>query len=505
MHRKRRYFYFIAIASILLMFSAEVMAETTFHGYFESNFVLRDTTGIQNGFFEEAEGVQQRNTLKFDVDVYPDSMEIGPFSVSKVHLTFRGAYDSIFDLRANEYDDNIRDNMGLSRFDYGKRDIKFESDLREAFVDFVYSGSLGSAFFRPGRQLVSWGEASGNTTILDVINPKDQSYQMFFQNPDDVKIPIYMARLNYGLPEMKGLNINFDFLWIPDIRPSQFGPLDSVAGQPSVGINAPYVKILPFTAFRGRNVKQHVPTNESEYGAKVTADIGARLSVSAAYFRDINNDSGFVYNPADTTMYGTHNVQHVYGMYFSYNLTELDLVIRGEIGHHTGDVISKRNGMEASREIAGGFDTFAIKPTTRYTLMLDKKYKIPFITDHERTSFGFEWIHEKINEWDKAVLDRSGVLKTGSSMKDLDIFAFSMMWSWYEGRVGPLIAVSCNPGRPGAGGASWMIHPVVNWQISNNLYANFGLHAFLGDKTAKTGYSGLVPTSEFTVKLGYNW
>lgn len=503
MPKKRRIFYFVAMAAILLMFTAEVMAESTFHGYFESNFVLRDTTGIQNGFFEEAEGVQQRNTLKFDVDVYP-AIAVGAFSVSKVHLTFRGAYDSIYDLRANEYGD-VRDNMGLSRFDYGKRDVKFEQDLREAFVDLVYSGSLGSAFFRPGRQLVSWGETGSLTTIIDVINPKDQSYQLFFQNPDDVKIPLWMARLNYGLPSIRGLAVNFDFLWVPDIRPAQFGPLDSVAGQPSVGMNAPYVKILPYTAMRGRNVKQHVPTNESEYGAKVTADIGERLSLSLAYFRDINNDAGFVYNPADKTMYGTHNVQHVYGMYFSYNVTELDLIIRGEIGRHTGDVISRRNGISPSPIIAGGYDTFVLKPVTRWTLMLDKKYKIPFITDHERTSFGFEWVHEKINEWDNATLDRSGALKSGSSMKDLDIFGFTMMWSWYEGRIGPYIQIACNPGRPGAGGASWMIHPTVNYQISSNLYANVGLHAFLGDKTAKTSFSGFVPTSELTVKLGYNW
>ncbi|MFH2044661.1 MAG: DUF1302 family protein [Pseudomonadota bacterium] len=490
MPRKRRFLYFVAIASILLMFSAEVMAETSFHGYFESNFVLRDTTGIQNGFFDQVEGVQQRNTLKFDIDIYPDSMEAGPFSVSKVHLTFRGAYDSIYDLRGNEYHDIVQ-NRGLTRFDYGKDDVKFEKDLREAFVDFVYSGALGSAFLRPGRQLVSWGEAGGTTTIVDVINPKDNSYQLFFQNPDDVKIPLYMTRLNYSVPAMKGLALNFDFLWVPDIRPAQFGPIDS-------NQNAPYVSIL-FGGLKAFNVQQKVPTNESEYGAKLTADF-ERLSISFAYFRDVNNDAGTVLRFSDMAAYMTHNIQHVYGMYFSYNVTPIDLVVRGEFGHHSADPIA-RNGFGASKEITGGLETFAYKPTTRWAMYLDKKIMVPFITDHERTSFGFEWAHERINEWDKALLEKPGTYK----LKDYDVFGLNIGWSWYEGRIAPMIVMNYAPGRKGAGGASWMIHPILNWQINGNLYVNFALQAFLGDKTARSGYSGFVPTSELTAKVGYSW
>jgi len=495
MQRRRGIIYVLTIAAIFVMFAAEVKAaDTTFHGYIESNLVMRDQNGIQYGFLDHLNGVQQRNTLKFDIDVYPE-MAAGDFAVSKAHLTFRGAYDSIYDLRGNKYHD-IREDMGLSRFDYGKKDVKFESDLREVFVDLTYNGALGSFFFRPGRQIVSWGEVSGNSTLLDVINPKDQSYQLFFQNPDDVKIPLYMARLNYSIPAMTDLSVNFDFLWVPDIRPAQFGPIDSASGSRE-GLNAPYVAPL-FAAVRGFNVKQDVPTEEQEYGAKVTADIGERLSVSAGYYRDVNNDAGTVLTPDFKTMLFTHNVQHVYGAYASYNITEADIVIRGEIAHHTGEPISRR-GFERTPK---GFATFMYKPVTRWALMVDKKYMIPFITDHERTSFGFEWIHEKINEWDT---DGALLTKVGGKRKDLDIFSFNMMWSWMQGRIAPLIAASWIPGAHQVGGGTAMIHPVVTWQISSNLYSSLGLHAFLGDKDAKSAWAGLIPTSELTIKLGYNW
>ncbi|MBA3037098.1 MAG: hypothetical protein FP814_11475 [Desulfobacterium sp.] len=518
MQRRRGIIYVLTIAAIFVMFAVEVNAfESTFHGYFESNFVLRDTTGLQYGFMDQVEGVQQRNTLKFDVDIYPDA-SAGDFSISKVHLTFRGAYDSIYDFRANEYGD-IKDNLGASRFDYGRKDVKFESDLREAFADLCYNGFLGSAFLRPGRQIVSWGEAGGISTIMDIINPKDQSYQMFFQKPDDVKIPLWMGRLNYSTPAMKGLALNFDLLWVPDIRPAQFGPFDSVAGNRSVGLQAPYIKILPFGSFVGADVRQKVPTEEQEYGAKVTADIGDRLSVSAAYYRDVNNDFGAVIShmsggvpvtlanvfariPPDEYLL-THNVQHVYGSYFSYNIAELDLVIRGEIARHTGEPISLNT--RYFRNTPDGLATFAYRPVTRWYLAADKKIKVPFITDHERTSFGFEWAHEKINEWDGALFNKSESSKTGSKVRDLDIFGFSVSWSWWEGRIAPYFLVYYNPGRPGAGGGSAMIHPEVTWQISSNLYANMGLQAFFGDKTSRSSYAGLVPTSEMTFKLGYNW
>ncbi len=65
----------------------------------------------------------------------------GDFSFDKVHLTYRVAYDSISGLSANNSEKD--------------GDIRFENDLREATVGFVYNG-LGSGFFRPGRQIVSW-------------------------------------------------------------------------------------------------------------------------------------------------------------------------------------------------------------------------------------------------------------------------------------------------------------------------------------------------------------
>jgi len=111
-------------------------------------------------------------------------LKYGDFKFDKAHLTFRGAYDTIFNMRYDEYKDIRKER--LNRFTYGLYDIEYEADLREASVDFTYEGDYGAGFLRLGRQLVSWGETAG-LTILDNINPADNSYQMFFLNPDDLQ------------------------------------------------------------------------------------------------------------------------------------------------------------------------------------------------------------------------------------------------------------------------------------------------------------------------------
>lgn len=532
MQRRRGIIYVLTIAAIFVMFAVEVNAfDSSFHGYFESNFVLRDTTGIQNGFFEEAEGVQQRNTLKFDIDVYPDSMEAGPFSISKVHLTFRGAYDSIYDLRGNEYHD-IRENMGASRFDYGKKDVKFESDLREAFVDFVYNGALGSAFFRPGRQLVSWGEASGTTTILDVINPKDQSYQLFFQNPDDVKTPLWMGRINYSMPRLTGFGLNFDLLWIPDIRPTQWGPLDGVAGNANAGFQAPYVSVTPFADLKGLSVYERVPTNENEYGGKVSAEIGTRFNISLLYFRDVVNDPSLsmTHFYSGRTAYLDHNKQHVYGGYFSYQLLALGMeaVIRGEVSRYTAYPISlatpERYGNWFNHPVAGwvplddaaGLRTYVYKPVTKTMLAIDKDLRLRWLSK-DLTKVSLEWIHTTINEWENKLDDVyydgtgratgkvGGVTKDRRNIREQDSFLLQIMTYWWASKLNPTLLVAYNPGHHGEG-ATFMIKPSIKWYVTPQFYTDLRLQAFLGDSQASNGFAnGIKTASEATIRVGYEW
>ncbi len=484
------------IVTLMVMFAAEVGAEETgvkvdFHGYFESNVILRDQNGFQYGFMDHLNLVQQRNTLKFDIDVFPE-IHWGSFGIEKVHLTYRGAYDSIFDFRANKYS-NIPDNRGGTRFDYGLKDIRFENDLREAFIDFTYNGFFGDAFFRPGRQIVSWGEASGRV-LLDVINPPDNSFSMFFQNPDDLKIPLWMGRLNYSIPPQPGLNVNFDLLWIPDIRPTQFAPMDH-------SMEAPYTSIL-FQGFKPFNVWQEVPTNKQEYGAKITANIGDKLSVSAVYFRDVVSDPAFVMKDfvgrTPTTVAITHPTQNIYGGYFDFFIQPLNAILRGEYSHFTNFPVSIAVPDLVIGPGGPKLLMFRTKPVDKWMLAIDKDYLVKWLAPHQNSNFSFQWIHESIGDFDSK-LDSSKTVA-----EDMDLFTASMKLVWFQGRVIPYFQITYVPPDGGTVG-TFLAMPVITYNISPSLYVKFTSMSWWGDKDNRSPYSSLIGTSEATFKIGYQW
>lgn len=508
--RKKGWLNVLVMLAMLVMFAAEARSEeemapaepdrkgvtVDFHGYLEANLILRDENGFQNNFMDHLNAIQQRNTLKFDIDVLPN-LTWGSLGIEKVHLTYRGAYDSIFDLRAGHYGD-IPDKGGETRFDYGQRDIRFENDLREAFVDFTYRGPLGNAFFRPGRQLVSWGEASGRT-LLDVINPPDVSASMFFQNPDDLKTPLWMGRLNYSLPSTEWFSVNFDLLYIPDIRPTQFGPMDK-------SMEAPYPTLI-FQSFRKYTVKQEVPTEEKEYGAKITIDIGDKLSVSGVYFRDVVSDPAFRITLADATVHITHPVQDIFGGYFNYFVRPLDLILKGEFSHYS-NFPANLPSASSDRIVAGGKPSAIIlyraKPVDKWMLAIDKNYLVKWLAPHQKSTFSFQWIHEKIREFD-AVYDSGLTLA-----EDFDIYTASMSLFWFEGRVNPALSVTWVPKDSGRLGGTWLAVPSLSYTITPSLYAKLSIMSWWGDRDSRTIYKtaggvSSIDTSEATIKIGYQW
>ncbi|MGB5159387.1 DUF1302 family protein [Desulfobacterium sp. N47] len=274
------------------------------------------------------------------------------------------------------------------------------------FMTISYKGDFGRGFFRPGRQIVFWGEGLLET-LLDVINPPDNSFNLFFQNPDDVKTPLWMGRINYSMPRLSSFGLNFDLLWIPDIRPTQFGPLDGVLGDRTAGFQAPYVSVTPFADLKGLPVRQDVPTANNKYGAKVSAEIGTRFNLSFVYFRDVVNDPAIQlvnlvgFTPTKALL--TYGKQHVYGGYFSYQLLALGMeaVIRGEISHYTAYPITRATPVYDAGENV--LKTYALKPVTKTMLAVDKDLRLRWLSK-DLTKVSLEWIHTTINEWDN-VLD----------------------------------------------------------------------------------------------------
>ncbi len=217
------------IALILLFHPADGQClQANLRGRLETNYVIRDTDGFQYGFLDKTDSVQWRNMLKFDLEIKPEYKGLPPACrLEKLFLTYRGAYDAIYDLR-DRYDNLME--KSPDDFVFGKDDVETENDLREAFVDLVGEHGSQTVNLRLGRQIVQWGEADG-FNLMNVLCPSDYSYQMFFSDPDDTATPLWMARLDYtivgaGIFDFIGLEL----LGIPDIRPTQFAPMTDENG-----------------------------------------------------------------------------------------------------------------------------------------------------------------------------------------------------------------------------------------------------------------------------------
>jgi hypothetical protein len=482
------------------LFPAASMAlETEFHGYLESNVVLRDTNGWQYGFMDEGDAIQQRNVLKFDVDAYPRK-DFGSFSFDKVHLTYRGAYDSIFDLRRDTYD-QIREKSPAD-FELGKDDIQFENDLREASFDITYDGAGGNSFLRVGRQLVSWGEVAG-TTILDVVNPMDNSFQMFFQNPDELKTPLWMARYNHSLPTQAGFALNFDLVAIPDVRPTQFAPLD-------LSKDAPYAFLFESIPYE---IKEDVDDDKVEWGANVSTTIGEYTDASFIYFEGYSDNPGMQFTNiaaipipglppglyvAPTGLTFTHPWTRTYGFTFNRLLTSVDMVLKGEFGV-TEDTPIATSPPAGPPPLLPPFvpPGTVLMPTNNafeqkdiYTGMLgvDKNVWARWLSPAQ-VNLGFQWIHDHIDDYETSLAPK----------EDVDLFSLQVRWQWLNGNLVPAIFAFYDTQE------NWMSQTQLTYNINRNWYTQWSTMAFWGDKGSRSRYAPMVETSEMTFKVGFQW
>ncbi len=475
--KSERWICLLALALLILLPDVGGCFDTEFHGRVQTTGVLRDPTGFQYGFYDEAKWVQLRNELKFDVDVNFDDVSLGNVGMDKVFLSYRGAYDAIFDL-TDRYD-AIPKERDRSDFMYGREDIKFENDLREGFVDFYADFDRSQAWLRLGRQLVSWGEADG-FRLMDVINPNDNSTLMFFENPDDLKTPLWMARANYNLVGIGPFDsLGFEGLLTPDIRPTIFAPLD-----PSM--SAPYA--FPFAGLRGMNIKEDVPAStldNAEWGAKVSFQTG-RLNLALHYFDGYQDDPALDFGTLATEGVLTfrHPETKIYGFTFNYFLDSINAVLRGEGSVTDGEHLTDFENPDGSG--IGEYKAY------QALVGLDKDVWIRFLN---KDMFVTAWqIYYKTYEDDYSH-DRNLRPTEEENLR----FTGLITTDYYHGSITPTLFFMYD--TEGA----WMTHASIKYTPDGRWYFLLSQISFYGNQDAGSPFSGLITTSETSFRVGYEW
>jgi hypothetical protein len=295
-------------------------------GQYQFTSITRDENGFQNeGVFDDSKWVQMRNELKIDGKMEAQYDFIPELRLDQFVFRYRGAYDAIYEYN-DEWNDIPDDGYGTDRYNLGLDDVHVENELREVFIDTKYDACGYSVNWRPGRQIIQWGEA-GLFNVVNQVNPQDLSSLRNFDNPDDLASPIWMSRLDASTPQAGIFNeLSLQFLYIPDNCPTLFGPSTPTNG-------SPYSIFVP-----GLQVDQNSQTSSfdnAEYGVRLGASMG-RLKTYFYFFDGFQNGPALNFSQVGAGKLILDHPEYQYlGASFNYD-ARAGFVFRGE-GTYTQD------------------------------------------------------------------------------------------------------------------------------------------------------------------------
>ena len=469
-------------------------------GQVSSLFIMHDKDGFENGFMDNLYGAQWRQTLQFDLTVKPEYGAGTPsVYLEKVFMSYRGSYDAIFEL-TDRYDNLVEKEQ--DDFEIGKDDVEWENDLREVFVDLVAEGGAQKVNLRLGRQIVRWGETD-SFNVINVVNPSDRSYQMAFSNPDDLAIPLWMGRLNYSIAGLGFFDsLGIELLAIPDIRPTQFAPLNGRDGFAT--FDAPYGFLL--SAFDGFGItyfRQDVPDDNwenMEYGISVSFGIGS-LEASLHYFVGHQHDpaidwaqyflwaGGFPGAVPEITF--RHPRQRTYGYSFNYFVQWANLVVRGE-----GSLTDKASLMDL--EITNPFDLDGIsrKTVIQNMLGIDKDLHPKWIGTTSALGCGIEGYWRHVKDW------YTDPDLHGFDKRDTFIVTCLMYTDYWNYKIRPTILVMYDTE------GCWMTNASLKYDPDGKWLFTLAQSSFWGNENGISNFSyggALINTSEISFKVTYRF
>ncbi len=312
--------------------------------------------------------------------------------------------------------------------DYSSNDLRFPEFnerldfIRELYVDFdneLPNGDILS--WRLGKQQVIWGRTVFR--VLDVINPVDYSRNNIYDELEDIRIPMWIAKADWRMGANEVFDdLNLSFVWNFDkFRPHNLGQ----CGQPNSildagcffrGMNNLWENGGTVANFAGGNIatdfgpgqigirKAHMPSwslSNSQFGIKlegVYGDFGFSLN-ALTYRSQLPSLRGGI--PALNPFTGETAVWpaliafdihfprvNLIGGSIDYYSQAIDTVFRFEVAHTEGEEFA--NTLQSR--------LFSESDVTRYVIGADKNIFIPFLNPGRAFLFSGQLFGQHIHE-----------------------------------------------------------------------------------------------------------
>lgn len=313
--------------------------------------------------------------------------------------------------------------------DYSSNDLRFPEFnerldfIRELYVDFdneLPNGDILS--WRLGKQQVIWGRTD-LFRVLDVINPVDYSRNNIYDELEDIRIPMWIAKADWRMGAGEVFDdLNLSFVWNFDkFRPHNLGQ----CGQPNSildagcffrGMNNLWENGGTVANFAGGNIatdfgpgqigirKAHMPSwslSNSQFGIKlegVYGDFGFSLN-ALTYRSQLPSLRGGI--PAQNAFTGETAVWpgliafdihfprvNLIGGSMDYYSQAIDTVFRFEVAHTEGEEFA--NTLQSR--------LFSESNVTRYVIGADKNIFIPVLNPGRAFLFSGQLFGQHIHE-----------------------------------------------------------------------------------------------------------
>ncbi|MBT3311358.1 MAG: hypothetical protein HN737_12185 [Desulfobacterales bacterium] len=489
----------ICLVCIISFLPAVSMAlDVDVQGHLQSQATLRDTTGVQYGFYDgNTEFVALRNDLKLNIYLRPEYQIEPALRFEKAFLCYRGVYNAIFDL-TDRYDRIVVD-ADTSNFETGRDELRFENDLREATLDFIYEAPTNTTYkLRLGRQIVPWGETL-SFTITSVLNPLDMTNSASFTLPEDTRLPLWMARFDISKNSVGIFDtLNLQLIAIPEITPMLF-PIGNDNDPNTDFWAAPYGGgfAAMSSAFGATGIEQVVPssgTENMEFAARVSFDISSfhmELYFYDGYQDMMAMDFSEIFTATGSTIYWRHPDQQMGGFSGNYYFEPLEAVITFE-GSYTDTNTFMDLGPLGMANGMRGYETYGV-----WQGLVGYSSAIQFIPDHIKgtksaLNGSYEAYVRRIAGYDEAT---SG----NAAEEDYYRFTASLSTDYDHGSVPVSIFVMYEP-------VGVLYTSIGISKIMGPWYFKLAQSAVFGNKTAAAGaFSTLIGSSELTFTAGYNF
>jgi len=443
--------YAIFVTALLFAAGALLGSANAFYLDDERNVELKGKIQSRVSFrTEESEGytyphtnvgnmVQQRNLVLIELNhVLSKPTDTTPDL--KYHILGRLLYEGVYDYGPQGYKDLRQESM--TQYGDGPNIDKFkkDADIWEAYADY----SKGRGFLRVGRQNLSWGETD-IFQLLDRINPIDNTFGGSFEDLDDRRIPIWMARGTYNLGQIGPIStVTVEGFFNPGFADQKVAPV--------APYGTPYAYPMPLQPPTFVHEPERTMSN-SRTGVRIQGVVSENFNFSLAHYKTIVDTPTPVVTfapmvPGFVTQDMYYSTEQVTGGSVSFFEPHIEAIIRAELAYFWGEpvFIPEVNAPMLFGQMRTG--TIPTKDVIRYMVGLDKNFWFRPLNARSMFNAYLQYFAEYFPTYDdrqRMPLQRYPSGDLISQVRYDQKITLVLSNTWLEGTLNPQLAIAYDP------------------------------------------------------------